>query len=98
MKKLFIYLLILNSLCLAHLNSQAASCEEGFLEKLRQFISRQMEGFQSRLPEQVSKKILLSELRDNPAFFSIYSAATPTPFRYGVHGPVLGDYTYLTPH
>ena len=96
MKK-YIYLLILSGLSFSHLNSRATSCEESFLNKLRQSISRRMGGFQSRLSEQVSKKLLLSELINNPEFFSIYSAATPTPSRYGVHGSVLGDYTYLTP-
>ena len=95
MKKSFTYLLILNGLCFFHLNSPAASCEEGFLEKLKRFVSRQMEGFSSRLSKPVSKKILLSELKDNPAYFSIFSAALPTPSRFGVHGAVLGDYNYL---
>ncbi len=94
MKKI-IYLLILNSFCLFHLNTLAASCEDSFLNRIK----RSLSGRSAKpLSLQASQEALLKELKEGDVLIQSvvrpftqhmhsYGNGLPLPIKYLLKAP-----------
>ena len=94
MKKI-IYLLILNSFCLFHFNTLAASCEDGFLNRIK----RSLSGRNAKpLSLETSREALLKELKNGDVLIQsvvrpstlhihFYGNGLPPPTKYLLKAP-----------